>query len=476
MRTLRELVEAAYETILSNEEYNFLVDAMEQARSDRDCALTDPEFMAADSEYALLDNALNYQDDLYSDYKVLKDEGAFDEPSSVPKPVTKSKYAFNISINGTYLAMQDFDLAASNKYYAVHNVVDDTQHKLQYKSADPIYIDIPDMYNIFNYNNKEFSIKEFIDGELVTATRTKVNARGKDVTYVPTYPNITKCIMNLIALGHYVVLCTNGKEYPIGTPSLKRIDVYVNEQLDYLTNQYKNVNELFYVKHMLESYGSRDNARAYFDSKDWRIAREDAERYFTLNNLIRDTLLDIQQDNTLVDLENNNIQREYNILLTAADLDYKLPVIHDYDLIPNQDTSAPLTQEVNYRIKFEAQQLGKEKEYGKPYVTSGTQLFITEADLMEQSLVNAYYYSEPTLRVPTELELEAEYEELRAEYEDLCKEARQVPQGNVLNFDISLAKMKVTLKAKRWNKSGKYARYLELHDHFNTVLHSMLQG
>ena len=140
-----------------------------------------------------------------------------------------------------------------------------------------------------------------------------------------------------------------------------------------------------------------------------------------------------------------------------------LPNILSYEYIPNQDVTVPTSQVLDYQVRFEAEQLGKAKQYGAAYITPGVRLQVTETDIMESNFINAYYYAHEEFRTPSELELEEEYEKLAEEYEDL----RQLAIHNPL---------KATLKAKRWNKEGKYERYLELHDHFNTVLHSMLQG
>lgn len=362
----------------------------------------------------------------------------------------KSNYAFNIQINNEIKPVQDFSLAASNMHYSAHNVVDTSQYQLRYKlSVDNIYVDIPDNYNLYTYLSKEHFIKEYVDGYLMN---------------VLSYHDVTIRLMNLVATGHAMILVTSdSNEYSIGTPSLRNTDIYINQQLDYITQKYKRVTDPFYAQYIVDSYLTIDAAKSYFNSPDWAIRQQKAERYTTLNNLFRDTLMDIAQDKAAQIETLNNIQREANILSLSNMLELKLPTIHSYDLIPNQDTSAPMSFKINYQVKFEAEQLGSKKEYGAAYFTPGNRLFVSETDLMEQAAINAYYYADPVLRVPTELELEAEYEALLQEYEDLKELAKVNP-------------FKATLKARRWNKNGHYERFLELYDHFNTVLHSMLQG
>lgn len=65
MKSIKELLDAAYSTLLTGDDYNALVCAVEQAIFYRDNATTDALFMAADSEYALLSSALKHQDALY---------------------------------------------------------------------------------------------------------------------------------------------------------------------------------------------------------------------------------------------------------------------------------------------------------------------------------------------------------------------------------------------------------------------------
>lgn len=359
------------------------------------------------------------------------------------------KFAFNIEINNEFKAIKDFTLGESNKHYPEHNVIDATFDKLQYRiTTANIYVDIPNNYNIYTYLSNVHGIKEYEAGALIAFT---------------SYYDVTVKLMNLVATGHAITLVTtDGVEYHLSTPSLKFMDVAILQQIEYLTTKYNRITDPFYAQYMVDTFGNVSLAREYFQSAEWIALNQSMDRFNMLNNLFRDVLMDIQQDKASAKELLRNMQREADILDLSADLEAALPTITRYDLIPNQDVTAPLSHVINYQLKFQAEQLGSRKEYGEAYFTPGSGLMITESDIMEMHAVNAYYYAHTEFRVPTELELEAEYEQLAKEYEDLRKLATQNP-------------VKATLKAKRWNKQGKYERYLELHDHFNTVLHGMLQ-
>lgn len=419
--------------------------ASDEAVLRRDNAKTDLEFVQEDFTYYLIDTVL--KEKLSNDE--LEDEDLDASANAEQQALRLKKAKFKIQIADMFLPMQDFTLAQSNKHYPEHTVVDATQSSLRYKTpASPIYVDIPKGYNIYTYDSKEYGITEYQAGAVMEFT---------------SFYNITLRLMNLVATGHLITLVTpDGTEYTMGTPSLKFTDVQILNQIEYLTKKYSKITDAFYQQYLIDTFGSVGAARGYFATEDWMEENRILDRYTTLNNLFRDTLMDIQHDRESAKELLRNKQREAEILDLSADLEAALPTITRYDLIPNQDVTAPLSHVINYQVRFEAEQLGSRKEYGSAYFTPGVGLTITESDLMEQAAINAYYYASPEFRVPTELELEAEYEQLAKEYEDLRKLAAQNP-------------VKATLKAKRWNKEGKYERYLELHDHFNTVLHGMLQ-
>ena len=341
----------------------------------------------------------------------------------------------NIEINNNYHNIEELTFPASNNMYPQHLTFRLTpEGDFEYNLAEPIYVDVPKKYNIYTYNSTDFG-----------------------------YNLQTQKIMNLLAHGHYIILTYNDKEYPLAVPSRKFIDTMILDQIAYLliTKGYSRLTDTFLQNYLALTFATVKDAKEYLQSDEFITEVRLAERYITLNNSIRDVLLDIEQDKaTQRELLQDSWKQAQLQDFYTTELKPMLPATLQDPAklagIPNQEVTAPVRDRINYQVGFAAEQLGTKKEFTSSYIKAYDKTITATVDQLEAQLVNAWYYANPEYHVPSRDELVDELEQLQSEYEDL--------RFNCIAKNLTAKEVKQLVA----DFTPKYIRMLELQEKLGT--------